>query len=148
MKKAITGFVVGLVLATAGTATAVSVAIAPNSVGSRQIMNHSIRAVDIAPAVLRGQKGQDGAPGLPGTNGLNGGFDPTKIRFVETSFAGTGSVGGRVECPQGMFVISGGGSTDRGSLWGTGPSGAGWSAFSANGAFVTVVRVFALCASQ
>ena len=92
----------------AGAAEAVS------QITSAQIKNRTIRAVDLHPSTvkyLRGQRGPAGPAGSLGPTGPAGGFDPSKISYVQgptTTIPGSGAATLRAACPAGTKVIGGG----------------------------------------
>ena len=62
-----------LLVALSGTSYAAATTLVPaNSVGSPQIINHSIKKVDLGTALPRGQRGRQGPQGLEGAQGPTG----------------------------------------------------------------------------
>jgi hypothetical protein len=64
--------IVALLVALSGTAVAASSMLPANSVGSRQIVNHSIRKIDLGTALQRGPRGRQGPQGIAGEQGPTG----------------------------------------------------------------------------
>jgi Collagen triple helix repeat (20 copies) len=64
--------IVALLVALSGTAVAASSMLPANSVGSRQIVNHSIRKIDLGTALPRGPRGRQGPQGIEGERGPTG----------------------------------------------------------------------------
>jgi len=82
-----------------------------NSVGTRQIINHSVRKVDLATPLPRGERGPIGPPGAKGDAGAAGPPGPTAVTFVVTPpiTAPTGTAtSGRADCPSGQVPTGGG----------------------------------------
>lgn len=102
---------VSLLVAGAGIGAAASGLLAPNTVGSQQIRDGSIRLADLSPAAarwLKGQKGDVGAPGPPGAEGPQGRAGPAggldlatgfRITTLETQVASVGKVADAL-CPK------------------------------------------------
>jgi hypothetical protein len=111
--------VVAVVLASAGTATAVKL------ITSSQIKNHTIKLVDIsqsAQTALRGQKGSLGPVGPPGPAGPPGSAALSQIQLVEGPEVALGPDGSGSDintsdavCPAGSHVVSGGYTTITGN---------------------------------
>lgn len=115
---------IALFVALAGTGVAATQALAPaNSVGTQQIVNGSIRLVDLHASARKGMKGERGpvgAVGPPGASGLSGptgppgpagGFDPAKVQIVEgpsQDVAPSQVVTLRADCPSGTVAVGGG----------------------------------------
>jgi hypothetical protein len=113
---------VALFVALSGTTYAAGTKLAaPNSVGSRQVINRSLLKVDFKPGQLpRGPAGRAGARGVTGPigpagpaggAGPQGAPGPVSVRFV-TSAATPVPAGAQVVqvavCPTGMVAIGGG----------------------------------------
>jgi hypothetical protein len=95
--------------------------VAPNSVGSKQVINGSLLKNDFKSGQLpRGEAGPAGAPGSPGPSGppgpagnpgVQGPPGPVSIKFVTspTTPVAAGTMGVQVAvCPAGMVAIGGG----------------------------------------
>ena len=108
--------IVALFFALTGWGVAGVVALTPNSVGTQQIVNGSIRLSDLNAGTvkalrgLRGPQGPEGPQGLQGQQGVAGGFNPAKLTYA---FSGNVSVpasniGSAVaNCPAGSMVVGG-----------------------------------------
>jgi hypothetical protein len=76
MSKSMAVALTAMFFSLTGWGVAARVALAPpNSVGTQQIVNGSIRLTDIAPStatLLQGRRGEDGAAGIPGPQGPSG----------------------------------------------------------------------------
>lgn len=64
--------IVALLVALSGTAVAASSRLPANTVGSRQIVNHSIRKIDLGTPLQRGPRGRQGPQGIEGEQGPQG----------------------------------------------------------------------------
>jgi hypothetical protein len=64
--------IVALLVTLSGTAVAASSMLPANSVGSRQIVNHSVRKIDLGTTLPRGRRGRQGPPGTVGEQGPTG----------------------------------------------------------------------------
>jgi Collagen triple helix repeat (20 copies) len=123
-----------LLVALSGSSYAAAERLLPaNSVGTRQVINHSLLKKDFkagqlprgkrgpagpagaqgatGPAGPAGPAGPKGAPGAPGAPGPPG---PVDLSYPETvvSVAAGASLTESATCPAGMFVTGGGASTD------------------------------------
>jgi hypothetical protein len=108
---------IALFVALGGTATAAGVVqLKPNSVGSREIKDHSIRPVDLAFTLrdgAQGPAGPQGAPGEVGGTGLRGatgdaGQVTMTILSADTTL-GAGDTGtATATCPNGRPYLTGG----------------------------------------
>jgi hypothetical protein len=97
-----------LAVALGGTAYAVA-KLPPNSVGTRQVINHSLLRADFARGtLLRGPRGQRGAIGPSGPTGIPVGS--VTFRGKGGAISPTAGVGTTVitSCPEGTQVLYGG----------------------------------------
>jgi hypothetical protein len=115
-----------LVFALGGTAYAAGSALLPaNSVGSKQVINHSIKKIDLKAPLPRGPRGLTGARGSQGPAGLQGPQGPqglqgsagiTQVIFVDgPDVAQCAASGGACRiatadavCPSSFRVVGGG----------------------------------------
>jgi hypothetical protein len=118
-----------LVFALGGTAYAAGSALLPaNSVGSKQVINHSIKKIDLKAPLPRGPRGLTGARGSQGPAGPQGPQGPqgppgpqgsagiTQVISVDGPVAAQCAAGGGAcqigasdaVCPSGFKVVSGG----------------------------------------
>ena len=148
---------VALFAALSGTAVAAGTGL----ITGAQIKDHSIGLNDIAPqavAKLRGHagaRGPVGPIGPTGAQGLAGGFDPSKISYVQgpaTDLPPNGAAGVQTltaTCPAGTKVVGGGGfpsiALEGASL--PSPDGSGWSIIVINDTTVDIpnAAAFAVC---
>lgn len=156
-----------LFVALTGTGVAASQALAPpNTVGTQQIVNGSIRLVDLHPTARKGMKGEPGerggagvggppgpagATGPVGPPGLSGGFNPAKVSyaFASQSSIGPGSSGeSTATCPSGSVSIGGGGLSSVGKLGTSWAVPGGWriSVYNDTGITITIAS-FVVCAA-
>jgi hypothetical protein len=145
---------VALLVALSGGAIAASTLVPRNSVGSAQIINHSVKKVDLGTPLPRGPRGPQGAQGDQGAQGAQGVQGPpgiigtTHVYFADFVVpAGDVSVHA-VECPAGTGILSGGvSSVTDGDTWYDAPSGNGWAgaADNFNGLVDGSVRIFEVC---
>lgn len=101
-----------LFLALGGSSVAATTALLPtNSVGSRQVIDHSLLRQDFKPGqLLRGPRGPRGAQGPTGPKGEAG---PSMTLVVNTADAVAGGLNGTIvsalaQCPAGTTVVGGG----------------------------------------
>jgi hypothetical protein len=145
---------VALLFALSGGAIAASALVPRNSVGSAQIINHSVKKVDLGTPLPRGPRGAQGAQGPQGPQGLQGLQGPPGIVGATHAYyadfvvpAGSVAIHG-ITCPAGTGVLSGGvASITDGDTWYDAPSGNGWAGAANNfsGSTDGSVRVFVLC---
>jgi hypothetical protein len=83
-----------LLVALSGTSYAAATTLVPaNSVGSPQIINHSVKKVDLRAALPRGQRGRQGPQGLEGPTGPQGPPGLASASRIELTFAQVNPVG-------------------------------------------------------
>ena len=109
---------VALLVALSGSAYAAGSTLLPaNSVGTRQVVNHSLRRVDFkAGTLLRGPRGFRGAQGFTGAQGLAGPAGPPGATGIANLFGVVNHIAlaaGEINfviatCPAGMGAVSGG----------------------------------------
>ena len=106
-----------LAFALGGTGYAAGSALLPrNSVGSKQVINHSIAKIDLKAPLPRGPRGFTGARGLQGPAGPQGSAGITQITTVDgPATAQCAYPGGECQiatssavCPTGFKVVGGG----------------------------------------
>jgi hypothetical protein len=140
-----------LLIALSGTAFAASTLVPRNSVGSAQIINHSVKKVDLGTPLPRGPRGPQGAQGAQGVQGPQGppGFIGTTHVYYADFVVTAGDVSiHAVGCPAGEGILSGGVmSIASGETWYDAPSGNGWAGAADNfdGVIDGSVRVFEVC---
>jgi hypothetical protein len=117
-----------LLVALSSTSYAAATTLLPaNSVGTRQVINHSLLKKDFkagqlprgkrgpaGPAGPAGAKGAPGAPGAPGAQGIQGPAGPVNLTYTENVVsvpAGT-NMSTHATCPAGFAVTGGGVFTD------------------------------------
>jgi hypothetical protein len=100
-----------------GTGYAARSALLPaNSVGSRQVINHSIKKIDLTAPLPRGPRGFTGARGSQGAQGPQGSAGITQITSVDGTVVAQCAAGGgacqigssTATCPAGFRVVGGG----------------------------------------
>jgi hypothetical protein len=106
-----------LAFALGGTAYAARSALLPaNSVGSKQVINHSIRRIDLKAPLPRGPRGSQGRVGPQGATGPAGGFTAANIVYSLNgptahmcAFDGGACAYGEsiARCPAGKVAIGG-----------------------------------------
>jgi hypothetical protein len=161
-----------LLFALGGTSFAASTALLPaNSVGTKQVINHSLRKVDFARGqLLRGPRGFRGLTGIAGPAGLAGPAGPKGAAGsvgppgpVILVYANSGAhslpsgqtTTQQVACPADLFAVGGGvqganitvDSSDQLGLpeWPS-PPGSGWTATVTNtGATDTTFQLDVIC---
>jgi hypothetical protein len=117
-----------LLFALGGTSYAASSALMPpNSVGSKQVINHSLKRVDFKAGQLprgprgpRGLRGLQGPPGLQGAQGAKGdagaagaaGATNVTVRTFEAVVGPLENASEFVACPSGQRATGGGGGSD------------------------------------
>ena len=117
-----------LLVALSGTSYAATGKLLPaNSVGTKQVINHSLLKKDFKPGQLprgargaRGAEGQagpagpTGAAGARGPAGAPGPSGPVNLTYAETttSVAAGADATGQAACPGGMVATGGGAMTD------------------------------------
>jgi hypothetical protein len=105
--------ITALLVALSGGAIAASTLVPRNSVGSAQIINHSVKKVDLGTPLPRGPRGAQGPQGAQGAPGAVG------IATVGTATAPAASMcangggacqvaGSTATCPTGSVVVGGG----------------------------------------
>jgi hypothetical protein len=108
---------VALAFALAGTGYAARSALLPaNSVGSRQVINHSIKKIDLRAPLPRGPRGFAGQAGPIGPQGPAGSAGITQVTSVVGPAAAQCAAGGgacqvaqsNAVCPGGYTVVGGG----------------------------------------
>jgi hypothetical protein len=109
-----------LAFALGGTGYAArSVLLPANSVGSKQVINHSIKKIDLKAPLPRGPRGFTGARGLQGptgTQGPQGSAGITQVTWVDGPAVAQCAAGGggcqiatsEATCPGGFRVVGGG----------------------------------------
>ena len=107
-------------LATSSYAAATSL-VPKNSVGTRQVINHSLRKADVragqSPRGARGPEGDDGPPGAQGAQGAAGVGKVTTVDSAPAAMCAEGggacqSAGPYAHCPDGSVVVGGGWVSD------------------------------------
>ena len=167
MSKSMLVALVALFFSLTGWGVAARVALAPpNTVGTQQIVNGSVRLVDLHPSatrLLKGQRGERGPQGLTGTpgtagpagpQGSAGGFDPGKVSYVaaspQTSVGPSSSGVSKAVCPSGSIPVGGGGLSGIGKI-GISQASAdpwGWSIYVYNDTSITIsIAALAVCAA-
>jgi hypothetical protein len=156
-----------LFVALTGTGVAASQALAPpNTVGTQQIVNGSIRLVDLHASAREGMQGETGergaagvsgppgpagATGPIGATGPAGGFNPAKVSyaFASQSSIGPGSSGeSTATCPSGSISIGGGGLSSVGKLGTSWAVPGGWRISVYNDTGITItIAAFVVCAA-
>jgi hypothetical protein len=156
-----------LFVALTGTGVAASQALAPpNSVGTQQVVNGSIRLVDLHPTARNGMKGEpgpvgpvgptgpSGLTGATGPTGPAGGFDPAKVQIVEgpaQDVAPSQVVTLRADCPAGMVAVGGGYYSSIATTGALLPGSASYAVIvSTYGVPITAtgLRAYAVCAAR
>jgi hypothetical protein len=134
-----------------GWGVAAKVALAPDSVGTRQIVNGSVRLADLHPTAVLQLKGQRGDQGPAGSQGPAGGFNPAKITYqtASTTSVAPNALGvSAIECPTGSVPVGGGGLSSRGRLTASVRVGNGWVINVLNDTQTTLnISALAVCAS-
>ena len=108
-----------LLTALSGTAVAASTLVPRNSVGSAQIINHSVKKVDLGTPLPRGARGPQGPQGAQGPQGPQGVQGAVGIATVGSAAGPAGAMcangGGGCQvanstatCPAGSVVVGGG----------------------------------------
>jgi hypothetical protein len=102
-----------LLIALSGTAFAASTLVPRNSVGSAQIINHSVKKVDLGTPLPRGARGPQGPQGPQGNQGAVGiatvGSTAGPATGMCANGGGSCQVGSSTaECPSGSVVVGGG----------------------------------------
>jgi hypothetical protein len=150
-----------LFIALSGVAVAGTTALISGS----QIKDQSIPFKKLTPsaaAQLRGQRGPQGprgaqgSAGAAGVQGPPGGFDPSKVSYVQgpqttvVPFSQSGTaVSLTATCPAGTKAIAGGGFTSIALLGGSLVFASGWTLIVINDSSITLTGLyaFAVCAS-
>jgi hypothetical protein len=135
-----------LFVALTGTGVAASQALAPpNTVGTQQIVNGSIRLVDLHASARKGMQGETGE------RGAAGGSNPAKVSyaFASQSSIGPGSSGeSTATCPSGSISIGGGGLSSVGKLGTSWAVPGGWRISVYNDTGITItIAAFVVCAA-
>lgn len=129
MSKSMAVAIMALFFSLTGWGVAAKVVLAPpNTVGTQQIVNKSIRLADMHPSATRALKGRrgdtgatgaagaagsTGATGATGAAGAAGGFDPARVTYVWgplVNVAAGASGSSDANCPAGTVAIGGGGT--------------------------------------
>lgn len=137
-----------LLFALTGGAIAASKLVPRNSVGSAQIINHSIRKVDLGTRLPRGPRGPAGPGGIRGPTGPQGVVSATHVYQQQFDSPPGDLTIHFVGCPAGTGVLSGGVvSVTSGGTWYDAPSGNGWDGAGDNfdGTISGYVRVYVEC---
>jgi hypothetical protein len=109
--------ILALLVSLAGGAIAASTLLPANSVGTRQIINHSIKKVDLGTPLPRGRRGPAGAMGLQGPTGPAGIATVTTVDSAPATMCAGGGGGCQVagpfaSCPSGSLAVGGGWESD------------------------------------
>jgi hypothetical protein len=97
-------------VALSGTAYAVT-RLPANSVGTKQVINHSLQGVDFKRGtLLRGPVGQPGPKGASGPQGVAGTIGTISYRSKSGPISATTGTDTRINtsCPEGTIMVSGG----------------------------------------
>jgi hypothetical protein len=129
-----------------GWGVAAKLALAPDSVGSRQIVNGSVRLADLHPSTVLQLRGRQGPAGP------SGGFNPEKITYQTASTASVApnALGVSIsECPTGSVPVGGGGLSNRGRLTASVRVSNAWVVNVFNDTGTTInISALAVCAAR
>ena len=110
-----------LVAVTALVSSVTGGAVAATVITSANIKDGTIQLRDLSPAAratLKAQRGPRGLPGAAGSQGVAGGFDLSKLSFIQGPQVKVPANGGLasplVTCPAGSKAIGGGGGFESG----------------------------------